>query len=281
VEFLAAAAASPATPQVEQLDFADYAWVAFAAVVLGYLCRRVFRAGGDAVEVSGYGSVELGLALSLAFFYVSLGCLQFMAPPAETKTELTLSALLLFATMTVVFTAVVILVLKSRGRSLTLLFGLDRQPIWKACAIALVLTFAAFPVILVGSLLTQGFSTGPDDLQEIVKFFRGAGQGREKIAVALSAVIIAPVSEELFFRGLIYGVAKKYGGLAAAIIFNATLFAFIHGSLPAFGGLFALAACLTLAYEFSGTLYVPIVMHACFNATQLVQMLLDPAAPKP
>ena len=41
---------------------------------------------------------------------------------------------------------------------------------------------------------------------------------------SLSAVVIAPLSEELFFRGIIYGVAKKYGGFAAALIFNATLF---------------------------------------------------------
>jgi membrane protease YdiL (CAAX protease family) len=114
-----------------------------------------------------------------------------------------------------------------------------------------------------------------------VKFFQGAGRERERLAVVISAVVIAPLSEELFFRGIIYGVAKKYGGVAAALIFNATLFAFIHGSLPAFGGLFILAACLTLAYEFSGSLYVPIVMHACFNASQLAQMFFDPVSPKP
>lgn len=276
-----AAAASAAAPSVESIDWVDYAWFAFSAVVFGYVCRRVFRAGSDAVEVSDFGPVELGLALMLSFFYVSLGGVQYIALPAAPKTELTFSSILLFETMTVLFTGGVLAVLKSRGRNLSLLFGLDRQPIWKAFGIGLLLTFAAFPIVVLGSLLTQSFSTGPDDLQELVKIFRGAGQGREKIAVAVSAVIIAPFSEELFFRGLIYGVAKKYGGLAAAIVFNAALFAFIHGSLPAFGGLFALAVCLTVAYEFSGTLYVPIAMHACFNATQLVQMLLDPAAPKP
>lgn len=280
MEFLAAAA-SAAAPLVEQLDWVDYAWFAFTGVVFGYVCRRVFREGGDAVDVASFGPVELGLALMLAFFYVSLGCMQYLAPPADPRSELTFNSIVVFEVMTVLFTFGVLAVLVSRGRSLTQLFGLDRQPIWKAFGIGLLLTFAAFPIVVLGSLLTKNFSTGPEDLQDLVKIFRGIGQNREKIAVAVSAVIIAPLSEELFFRGLIYGVAKKYGGLAAAMVFNAALFAFIHGSLPAFGGLFALAVCLTLAYEFSGSLYVPIAMHACFNATQLVQMLLDPATPKP
>lgn len=281
MEFLAAASSAAGAPSVEQLDWIDYAWFAFAAVVFVYVCRRVFRPGGDAVDVSDYGPVEVGLALMLSIWFVTMACAQFLAPPAVARAEMTMMTLVLNAVMILVFTAVVITVLTMKNRSLDQLFGLDRQPLWKAIVFALVLTFAAYPIVAVGALLTQGFAQGGDDLQEIVKFFRGAGQNGEKIAVVVSAVLLAPLSEELFFRGLVYGVAKKYGGLAAALVFNAALFAFIHGSLPAFGGLFALAACLTLAYEFSGSLYVPIAMHACFNATQLIQMVLDPATPKP
>ena len=279
MEFLAAAAAT--APPVEQLDWLDYAWITFAVVIFTYVGRRVFRVGGDAVEVSEYGPVEIGLAALVALIYLSLGLLQYLAPPAPDDAKMTMSSLVAYAALIVTFTSVTVLTLTSRGRSLRVLFGLDRQPIWKAIAMALLLTFAAYPIVAVGAMLTQAFSKGPDDLQEIVKFFRGVGRDQEKLAVVISAVILAPLSEEFFFRGLIYGVAKKYGGLSAAMVFNAALFAFIHGSLPAFGGLFALAVCLTLAYELSGSLYVPIAMHACFNAAQLVQMFLDPATPKP
>src|SRR5450631_1595107 len=113
--------------------------------------------------------------------------------------------------MYVVFVGAVILVLKQRHASLNLLFGFGRQPIWKAFILALILIFAAYPLISAGSLLTQSFSKGPDDLQELVKFFRSAGREREKLAVVFSAAIVAPFAEELFFRGIIYGVAKRYG----------------------------------------------------------------------
>jgi membrane protease YdiL (CAAX protease family) len=278
VEFFAAAAAAASEP----LDWTDFAWIAFTIAIFAYVIRRVFQPGGDAVDVSHYGRVETAIAVTLTCWFVLQGITFFnYAAPAEKATQFTLRDLALNAAMMVVFTTVVILILNNRGGNLNLLFGFGRQPIWKATILALVLILAAFPIVLAGMTMTQSLAKGPDDLQEIVKFFRGAGRERERWAVVLTAVVIAPFSEELFFRGLIYGVAKKYGGVAAAMIFNAALFAFIHGSLPALGGLFALAVCLTLAYELSGSLYVPIVMHACFNATELTQMFLEPAAPKP
>ena len=276
MDFLAAANAA-----AEQLDWMDFAWIAFSVAVFTYLVRRLLRPAGDAVDVSHYGRVETGLAIALTCWFIMQGTAQFLLAPSTEKIQLTLRDLLVYELMIVVFTTVVVATIKSKGGNLGLLFGLGRQPLWKAFAIGCVLIFAAVPIVAAGMQLTQLFAKGPDDLQEIVKFFQAAGRERERVAVVVSAVIIAPISEELFFRGVIYGVTKKYGGLLAAIIFNASLFAFIHGSLPAFGGLFALAVCLTLAYEVSGSLYVPIVMHACFNAAQLAQMFFDPSTPKP
>jgi uncharacterized protein len=279
VEFLAAAAATATAS--EQLDWTDYAWIAFSLVIFAYIIRRVFRPGGDAVIVTGYGDVEMGIATGLVIWLICFGILQFSSTLSTEEAHVTMGSLILSAILTVALTGGVLAALKFRGRSLRALFGFDRQPWWKVILLAMTLTFAAYPIVALGAMLTQSLSSGPDDLQEIVKFFQGTGQAREKIAVAISAVVLAPLSEELFFRGLIYGVAKKYGGLSAALAFNSVLFAFIHGSLPAFGGLFALAVCLTLAYELTGSLSVPIAMHACFNAAQLLQMFLDPSAPKP
>ena len=43
-------------------------------------------------------------------------------------------------------------------------------------------------------------------------------------------------------------------------------------------GLFVLALCLTLAYEASGSLIVPLVMHAGFNLSQLLYLYWDAQA---
>ena len=44
----------------------------------------------------------------------------------------------------------------------------------------------------------------------------------------------------------------------------------VHGNVPALAGLIVLAAMFTIAYEITGCLWVPILMHAMFNSLQLV-----------
>jgi membrane protease YdiL (CAAX protease family) len=50
-------------------------------------------------------------------------------------------------------------------------------------------------------------------------------------------------------------------------------------NVPSLPGLFVLALCLTLAYEASGSLLVPIGMHALFNLSQLVALYVQATAP--
>ncbi|WP_455683283.1 CPBP family intramembrane glutamic endopeptidase [Thomasclavelia sp.] len=51
------------------------------------------------------------------------------------------------------------------------------------------------------------------------------------ICLIIYAIIVAPVSEELIFRGLILGKLKQYGYVFASIIVS-LLFALMHGNLP-------------------------------------------------
>ena len=50
------------------------------------------------------------------------------------------------------------------------------------------------------------------------------------------------------------------------------LFAAIHMNGPVFLPLFVLAVCLTLAYEATGSLWVPMLMHALFNGVMIGMM---------
>jgi membrane protease YdiL (CAAX protease family) len=84
------------------------------------------------------------------------------------------------------------------------------------------------------------------------------------------AIVIAPLAEEFFFRGFLYGVLKRYAGGLPALVFTAVAFALIHLHVPSLLPLFLLACVLTLAYELSGSLLVPMAMHSLFNAITLV-----------
>ena len=57
------------------------------------------------------------------------------------------------------------------------------------------------------------------------------------------------------------------------VFFNAALFAAIHVNLPAFAPLFVLAVCLTLAYEWTGSIWVSMCMHSLFNLATVVNLL--------
>jgi membrane protease YdiL (CAAX protease family) len=110
---------------------------------------------------------------------------------------------------------------------------------------------------------------------------REAGKTRSVALVIFAAVVFQPAVEEFLFRGYFYGVFKGWAGAAASAIFTATVFATIHTSVTALLPLLVFALVLTLAYEWSGSLLVPISMHMVFNGAQLALMVLVPELGNP
>ncbi len=91
--------------------------------------------------------------------------------------------------------------------------------------------------------------------------------------IVILAVVVAPLFEELMFRGLAYPALKRRWGTAPALILVSALFALTHLHLPSVAPLFALGLGLGLAYEVSGSLLAPIAMHALFNAVNVGMLL--------
>lgn len=91
-----------------------------------------------------------------------------------------------------------------------------------------------------------------------------------KAGIILLATVGAPITEEILFRGVIYGWMKKQMGFGPAVILNAAAFALIHFHLPSFLPLMVLAVGFTLLYEWTGSLLSNIFMHAAFNTVSLI-----------
>ena len=72
---------------------------------------------------------------------------------------------------------------------------------------------------------------------------------QERLLLIVTAILIAPISEELIFRGYIFGVLRRYAGPWWAMIISASIFAAIHAHIPSLAGLFVLAVALTLVYR--------------------------------
>ena len=89
----------------------------------------------------------------------------------------------------------------------------------------------------------------------------------EKIGITMFfySVLLAPVSEELIFRGVTLRQAKKTLPFWAANIFQAVLFGAFHMNM--IQGIYAFCLGLLLGYicEKSGSIYNSIFLHFLFN----------------
>ena len=94
------------------------------------------------------------------------------------------------------------------------------------------------------------------------------------IMLIFAVIIVAPITEEIVFRRIIYSWLTRYCSKWGAIIITSTLFALVHDSLAMFTALFALAICFQLIYLKYNSLIPSIIMHACFNSISATLLLL-------
>lgn len=101
-----------------------------------------------------------------------------------------------------------------------------------------------------------------------------AAHGPGLVLVFVLVCVIAPVAEEMLFRGLLFrGLEKRYGLLIGALAAG-MLFAGMHPQLPfGFPPVFALGVGLCYVYRISGSLVPGILMHAANNGIALTLAL--------
>lgn len=164
-------------------------------------------------------------------------------------------------------------------------FGLRRASN-RAAAVGALVIIGFFPAgILLQNLSLQmlerlGIETSA---QQAVQALRSAGQGMGLLAFVVITVAVAPVGEELLFRGVLYPAIKRAGYPKLALWGTSILFAAIHFNLPIFLPLLLLSLVLVWTYEHTDNLLAPVTAHALFNAANLVSFFWhgNPAARLP
>ena len=92
--------------------------------------------------------------------------------------------------------------------------------------------------------------------------------------VVLSVVILAPIAEEIFFRGVVFNAWLREAGPRWAFIGSSALFALIHISVVALVPIFLLGLALAWVYRRTNNLLAPIAMHATVNGISVALALL-------
>jgi membrane protease YdiL (CAAX protease family) len=161
------------------------------------------------------------------------------------------------------------------GWTWTQAFGMDRIP-FRHLTTALLFYLAMLPFLFFSALVYQGvlsLNGIPPSLQEIALLLSGNHPLWMRITLVILAVAVAPFFEECLFRGILLPVLVRRLGLGGGIFLTSLLFASIHFHLPSLIPLIVVASGFSLAYVYSGSLWVSILMHGIFNGVNLALLL--------
>ena len=234
------------------------------------LARRVFVEQAGRVEDSWVSGIDAMVAIVLSAWFVLLGRDALLGEEGRTIEFADI------ATGAVLYASIVIFllgVLVYRNLSPTGIFGLTGERFFPVLGRSLLALAAAYPVLLLVQAMVYGVAGMDVQPQEVVRFLQEASTPRDRLAVMVMAVVVAPLAEEVIFRGYLYPVGKRYLGPFVSLGITSLLFAVLHGHAASIPALFTLAVCLGLAYEKSGSLLVPMIMHAVFNAVSIAGIM--------
>ena len=113
-------------------------------------------------------------------------------------------------------------------------------------------------VLLKALMLSDGWSST-----------REAVYGTSIALQLLVTVVLAPLTEELLFRGLIRAELRTHMKPRTAALMGALLFGMYHGNISQGMYAFFLALCLELVCEWSSSLLPAVCMHAGANAASV------------
>lgn len=112
------------------------------------------------------------------------------------------------------------------------------------------------------------------EVQPAVEALKSSSAWFDRAALAVVAVVLAPIAEELLFRGILYPAIKRGGFPRLALWGTSLLFALIHVNAATFVPLLLFALLLALLYERTGNLLAPLTAHALFNILNFVKFLV-------
>lgn len=154
--------------------------------------------------------------------------------------------------------------------------GLQRWPAW----LDLLLAPAGFIVYMILSaifvFLAMQFLPFVDFEQVQDTGYSQLSQQMEVLLAFLMLVVIAPVAEEILFRGYLLGKLRQHVPIWLAILLTSLLFAALHGAWNVGIDVFALSIVLCLLRVVSKSLWPSILLHMMKNGVAFYLLFINP-----
>ena len=167
-------------------------------------------------------------------------------------------------------------------------FGLNVKTIVKDFFMAIFNLWAIWPLILAAVTVTIFFAklfSGQDyqmQQHEQLEMITEYPQLPLRIMIVFVAIVIAPLLEEMLFRGFVQTTIRSFINIRnsawPAIAASSVFFAIMHADPAHWPALFVLGVCLGYSYEKSGSLFRPIFIHLLFNAASVTIVLYESGA---
>jgi membrane protease YdiL (CAAX protease family) len=227
---------------------------------------------GIKVGLSIFGVLVLHQALVVLYsLFVSIG-IGFQNADAVADGSFTeqmiLDQVLLQAANSLIFAGVMVVVVLwlfvyAKRESFKKVYRLDQKPTMLQIYLAITIGFSA---VFFSGFIVQGLSlVFPQAYASYVEAFEDLQLG-SAISFFLAVVIVAPVFEELLFRGFVFDRIERRFSTNAAIIVSGILFGVYH--LNIFQGTFASILGIVLGFGlfWTNSMWIPILIHFVNNA---------------
>lgn len=146
------------------------------------------------------------------------------------------------------------------GRSDLLALRRSRISTLRGIGISLLALFAT----LAAAQITISLGGDPGEEQGLLSDGWHPGRTAPFVANVLALVVLAPLAEELYVRGLGFSLFRSFGRMAA-IVMPAIGWSLMHGLPSGIFPLFVFGAGLCYLRERSDSVVPPIVLHAFYN----------------
>jgi len=136
---------------------------------------------------------------------------------------------------------------------------------------------ATVPLLLITALINNFLAkliNVPTAINPAVEILLKISDKPTIFALFLQAAILAPLSEELFFRGFLYKMFRTKHTFFISASVTSLFFAVIHGTPQDILPLAILGAALCYVYEKTQDITVPVIMHALHNSLSLTYLLV-------
>ncbi len=155
--------------------------------------------------------------------------------------------------------------------------GLTRFPSWADLGLApigFVVYFILTGLVLyVVTLVFPTFDT--NQVQETG--FGNLVHYYEYLLAFLTLVVVAPVAEEVLFRGYLYGKLRKGAPVWLAVLITSMLFGAVHGQWNVAVDVFSLSVVLCLLREVTGSIWAGILVHMLKNGVAFYLLFVNPS----